>query len=573
MLTDMTGEEDYRQNGPFISPKDWHDLTLRTGFSGVDLEFPDYLNQASHEYSIIITTAVEPERDRNVDLVKNRLQFPNTLIIITEGSSIQQTQAHRLKDTLMSNGGTESNIVSLEEVSKIVDLRQQFCLFLIEVEKPLLADLDAHTFVMLQHVITRVQGLIWTTNGGSNAQEQLHTHLINGLSRVARTEFNNLVFVTLALENATIGSDSPVRKILQVFEDTQAQSEEDFESEYRERDGMLEIGRVLEASNLNQEINVKNSSHQYKTAEFGQGPPLALQIASPGLLNSLQFVEDFTPAKPLASGEVEIQVEASGVNFRDCLTALGQLDTKVLGGECSGVVTRVAADCHKFRPGDRVAALFTNTYRTFARGPALCTTKIPDSLTYAEASALPVVFFTAWYGLCDIARLQRGESVLIHAGAGGTGQAAIQVAKNIGAEIYVTVGSDEKRKLLMETYDVPEDHIFYSRNTSFAQGVMRMTGNKGVDVVLNSLSGEGLVASWECIAPVSHGREVPVGVVTNLLLSLVASSRSGNVTSTLMVICQCGNSTRMRPFRQSIFSLLWNSDHHSWAGLSKRSWL
>ncbi|MCJ1398962.1 hypothetical protein MMC11_002163 [Xylographa trunciseda] len=259
---------------------------------------------------------------------------------------------------------------------------------------------------------------------------------------------------------------------------------------------------------LNQEIKIKNSSHQHSTEEFGRGPPLALQIASPGSLNSLQFVEDFRPAKPLASGEIEITVEASGVNFRDCLTALGQLDNKVLGGECSGVVSRVAADCD-FRPGDRVAALFTDTYRTFARGPVQCVTKIPDDMTYAEASALPVVFFTAWYGLCDVARLQQGESILIHAGAGGTGQAAIQVAKHIGAEIYVTVGSDDKKKLIMETYAVPEDHILYSRNTSFAQGIMRMTGNRGVDVVLNSLSGEGLVASWECIAP--FGRFVKIG--------------------------------------------------------------
>ena len=433
----------------------------------------------------------------------------------------------------------------------MVDLRQRFCFFLVEVEEPLLADLDAHTFVMLQHVITRVPGLIWATNGGGNFKEMPYTHLVDGLSRVARTEFNKLIFVTLALENVTTGSDSSARKILQIFEDILAQSGEDFESEYREKDGMLEIGRVLEASNLNQEINVKNSSHQHNTEEFGRGPPLALQIASPGLLNSLQFVEDFTSAKPLASGDVEIHVEASGVNFRDCLTALGQIDTKVLGGECSGVVSRVGTDCD-FRPGDRVAALFTNTYRTFARGPAQCVTKIPDEMIYAEASALPVVFFTAWYGLCDVARLQQGESVLIHAGAGGTGQAAIQVAKYVGAEIYVTVGSDDKKKLLMDTYGISEDHVFYSRNTSFAQGIKRMTDNRGVDVILNSLSGEGLIASWECIAPVSCEKEVRVGVVTNLLHSSAASSRSGNAISTLMVACQCGNSTRTRLFRRSI---------------------
>ncbi|MCJ1386254.1 hypothetical protein MMC17_009380 [Xylographa soralifera] len=501
-------EEDYRQNGPIISVKEWHNLTLRTGFSGIDLEFPDYFDQASHEYSIMVTTAVDTKRDENADMVKNRLRFPKTLIIIIEASSIQQQLAHRLKDALISYEGTECNIVSLERASEMADLRQRFCFFLVEVEEPQLADLDAHAFVMVQHLITTVPGLIWTTNGGGNAQGKPHTHLVDGLSRVARTESNRLIFVTVALEKATTGTDSPVGNILRVFEDFLAQSEEDFESEYREKDGMLEIGRVLESDNLNQEIKSKNSSHQHSTEEFGRGPPLALQIASPGLLNSLQFVEDFGSAKPLAPGEVEISVEASGVNFRDCLTALGQLDTKVLGGECSGVVSRAGVDCD-LRPGDRVVALFTDTYRTFARGPAQCVNKIPDGMTYTEASALPVVFFTAWYGLCDVARLQPGESILIHAAAGGTGQAAIQVAKHVGAEIYVTVGSDEKKKLLMDTYAIPEDHILFSRNTSFAQGILRMTGNRGVDVILNSLSGEGLVASWECLAP--FGRFVEIG--------------------------------------------------------------
>lgn len=116
---------------------------------------------------------------------------------------------------------------------------------------------------------------------------------------------------------------------------------------------------------------------------------------------------------------------------------------------------------------------------------------------------------TAYHALIEAGRLQREDKVLIHAGAGGTGQSAIQIAKVIGAEVFVTVGSETKKKLVMELYGIPEDHIFYSRNTTFAQGVMRMTHGRGVDVVLNSLAGDGLSASWECIA--SFGRFVEIG--------------------------------------------------------------
>ena len=204
------------------------------------------------------------------------------------------------------------------------------------------------------------------------------------------------MFVTVALGSLSPGNDDPIRKITQVFDNILTQSEEDFESEYQEEDGMLKIGRAIEANHLNEEIHVHPSSHQHKIEEFGHGPPLALHLASPGLINSLQFLEDFSVDKPLASEEVEINIEASGVSFRDVLTALGQIDTKMLGGECSGIVSR-AGESSAFKPGDRVAALFSNTYATFARGRAECVMKIPDDMTFAEASSLPFVFFTAWY--------------------------------------------------------------------------------------------------------------------------------------------------------------------------------
>ena len=176
--------------------------------------------------------------------------------------------------------------------------------------------------------------------------------------------------------------------------------------------------------------------------EFGHSPPLVLHIKSPGSLDSLQFLE-VAPAQFLAPGELEIRVESHGVNFLDCLTALGQIDSKTLGGECAGVVRRVGSWCH-FTPGDRVVSLITNAYQTYTRAPTHCVAKLPDVLSFAEASALPVIFCTGWIALCDTARLQLGESILIHAGAGGTGQAAVQVAKYSGALRYCWFRQEER---------------------------------------------------------------------------------------------------------------------------------
>ena len=133
--------------------------------------------------------------------------------------------------------------------------------------------------------------------------------------------------------------------------------------------------------------------------------------------------------------------------------------------------------------------------------------KIPDTMSFQEAAAFPVTFITAYHSLVEVAHPSKGERVLNHAGAGGTGQAAVQVAQYLQAEAFVTVGSTEKRQHMQEL-GVLADHIFYSRDTSFAYAVKRMTG-EGVDVVLNSLTGESLVASWECISP--FGRFVEIG--------------------------------------------------------------
>ena len=452
----------------------------------------------------MVYTAIEPAQRFKNDTPLDLLYFRKAIIIVDHQSDTQQRISKEFEHYFVSHRKVHCDILSLEQVSSLADFEDIFCLFLVEMEIPFLSNLSEKSLATLQYVLTKVSGLLWVTCGGGRLNDEPQFHLIEGLARVSRTEFDKLVFVTLALENRTSSTEhqtvNQVHQIRRVLEQTLSQPLKDVESEYIENEGRLEIGRVVEASNLNDDLFNKTKSYQQRMQEFGHGPPLILDIESPGSLGSLRFLEA-VPAQSLAPGEVEVKVESLGVNFLDCLTALGQVDSKTLGVECAGVVSRVGSGC-QFIPGDRVVCLVTDTYQTYTRALSHAVTRLPDGLSFAEASALPVVFCTAWIALHEIAHLQPGESILIHAGAGGTGQAAIQVAKYLGAEIFVTVGSDKKKKLVMDLYDIPENHIFFSRNTSFAQGIMRITKDRGVDVILNSLSGEGLRASWECIARV-----------------------------------------------------------------------
>ena len=122
---------------------------------------------------------------------------------------------------------------------------------------------------------------------------------------------------------------------------------------------------------------------------------------------------------------------------------------------------------------------------------------------------LPITFCTAYYSLHHLGRLRQGECVLIHAATGGVGLAATQLDSLIGAIIFVTVGSNDKKRLLMDLYNIPSQHVFSSRNLFFAQGIHRVTNGRGVDVVLNSLAGESLRQSFECVAPL--GRFLKIG--------------------------------------------------------------
>ncbi|MCV6593671.1 MAG: SDR family NAD(P)-dependent oxidoreductase [Silicimonas sp.] len=212
--------------------------------------------------------------------------------------------------------------------------------------------------------------------------------------------------------------------------------------------------------------------------------------------------------------EVEIEIRAVGLNFRDVMLARGLLpDDAFLGGyagrnlgiECAGVVSRAGPNA-RFIEGDRVASFAAGAFASHCCVPEACVLPLPDDVTLAEGATLPVAFLTADYALHDCARLEEGESVLIHGGAGGVGLAAIKLAKTMGLRIFATAGSPEKRRFLQA---LGVEACFDSRALTFAEDVMQATSGKGVDAVINSLAGSFQAASLECLAP--FGRFVELG--------------------------------------------------------------
>jgi len=493
--------EKYRQESPSITEEKWDEVLKENAFSGLDLLLKDFENVESHVCSLMVSTATEAPHT-SLAMKWN--------VILDKTSAFQTEIAQELKRELQKAGDSIDGSLTLAEAASLPNQQNNNYIVLIELDRPLIRDLAPEELTALRTLLPSAGRLLWVSSGGGHYITTPDYGPILGLCRASRQEHFKVPLVTLALDSsAGQASERHTMNIAKVARFMAVPSEKDkLEPEYMEIDGLLHINRVTEATTVNKYI-FDRTNRQERIQEFGEGPPLKLNLKTIGLIDSIEFIEDPIVSKPLGPEEIEIRLHAAGVNFKDLLNAIGQADSDILGCEGAGIVTKVGEHCTHLQPGDRVLTAGRNFFRSYARCNYKVAAKIPANMTFTQAAAIPVAFGTAWHSLNDNARVQAGESVLIHSGAGGTGQAAIQVAQLLGAEVFTTVSTSKKKQLLIDLYKIPEDHIFFSRDTSFAAGIMRMTQGKGVDVVLNSVSGEKLVATWECIAP--FGRMIEIG--------------------------------------------------------------
>ncbi|KAL2869028.1 uncharacterized protein BJX67DRAFT_379511 [Aspergillus lucknowensis] len=368
---------------------------------------------------------------------------------------------------------------------------------------------SAAEFQAAQALLTKEgqANIVWLTRGGLMDVSSPEQALILGLARSARSENPDLRLVVLDIAPSSTAAQSA--KLASTLLDRSIE-----ENEIAERGGLLHIPRVVASDDLNSRIPNGVRSEPTIQPLYQPDRPLSLRIGRPGLLDTLMFSDDLELASnELQPDELEIEVKASALNFRDIAASMGIIDDFKLGDECAGTVLRVGSSVspNDFAVGDRVVAWRPGqgAHRTILRNPACLCYRLQGEMSFAVASSIPLVLTTAYYSLVDTARLQPGETILIHSAAGGVGQMAIQIAQNIGASIIATVGSPAKRAFLIEKYGLEDSHILSSRDDSFVEGIRRLTNGRGVDVVLNSLAGPLLLSTWASVAP--FGRFVEIG--------------------------------------------------------------
>ncbi|KAH8706032.1 putative polyketide synthase [Talaromyces proteolyticus] len=440
------------------------------------------------------------------------------------------TVQRRVSDALASYWRTEgiNNVRSgsLENAAAIEQTDNIIFVVLLELDYSFMHSITRSAYGPLKKLFQTASDMQWLTFSGGSEAGNPDYNIIHGLTRVLRNEYPDLNVTVLSIETTDDLSERQMASLTQILYAKHVHRNSNIvDVEYLEIGQAIHIPRIVPAPTITHELNSRSGAQSSRQNAVKDCPPILLGMKSVGILDTLHFVEDMAAYEPLAADEVEIRTHAIGMNYKDCLIALGKLSTARMGPDCAGVVTKAGANT-LFQPGDRVMLAGSEMFRTFARGKVAV--KIPH-MAFTTAAAIPTQFGTAWRVIHQLAKLEKGETILIHAASGGTGQAAIQISQALGATVFATVGSKRKKDFLMDVYKIPEDHIFYSRDTSFAQGIKRITNGRGMDVIINLLVGEGLIASWECIAP--YGRFIEIGkkdITTNSKLPMFTFDKNAS---------------------------------------------
>ncbi len=543
-------------NGLSGSGELWREILIKNGFSGPSLKVSGAMNKISHGFVVFIKRAIPGGL---------RLGPEKRIAFVTEPkSSLQAEVSARIIALLSSRKAVDIKIMSLSEAESMPDKDENVFIVLLELNQSIMCNLSSETYSILRQFLISARDVLWINSYKSLLLGKPENAVIAGLARVLRNEYEDHHVTSIMFELQDNFTDQQLHHLVQVLEKNHISPGSDQkEPEYVEINGVMSIPRITKSTVLSQELHMKSMPQQSNLMVMEDAPPLSLTIGSPGLLDTLHFVEDKTFPKPLGNDEVEIRTEVVGMNFKDCLIALGQVSGSSFGLECAGVVTRVGRE-DELVPGDRVLMAAQGSFKTFARGLVTATCKVPEGMSFLDAAAIPAQFGTAWAVVHRMARIKAGETILVHAGAGGTGQACIQIARYFGATLFATVGSPAKRQLLMDEYGIPEEHLFDSRDTSFAKGVKRVTKGRGVDVVINSLVGKSMIASWECIAP--YGRFIDISkndIVSNSNLPMLSFQKNASFIGFDMSTLHDEKPMEVKKDLQTLVDLFANKTFHT----------
>ncbi|PWY71104.1 putative polyketide synthase [Aspergillus sclerotioniger CBS 115572] len=474
------GEQDGRINKPYISPERWHQELQTAGFTGTEAVCHDFDAPYRSSATMITSPVTGPNIRSTVSLL-----VPDTRSLSTWANIVYS----RLTDLGHTVGWTTLDDPPSET---------GYIICLLDQESSFLYGLAEERYNALRDYLVQASRclVLWVTQSTQVLCQNPKFGLAPGFVRSTRHDLM-IDFCLLEVESFDLGAADALGTVLGKISQSREASNQSLDYEFALCDGIIHTARCywgLENGTIVSEPKLEL--------------PKRLHFRKSGLLDSLRWLE--CREQGLGDDDVEVDIHYIGLNFRDVLVAMGFFgDADQLGVEGSGTLRRVGNHVTDLVVGDRVLVLGPGIFGTRLVVDRQRCRKLDKGLSLEDAANMALVYMTAMYCLVYVGQIKKGQTVLVHSACGGFGMAAIQVCTLLGAEIFATVGNQTKRDHLIHEFDIPPDHIFDSRSASFLQSLMEATGGRGVEIVLNSLAGNLLHASWECVAP--FGKMIELG--------------------------------------------------------------
>lgn len=480
-------EEPSRKMSPNVSLERWDEVLRETRFTGVEFDVGDCEQPQYQCSSVILSSAAAVTAPA----------WPSSVSVVYASQVPPQLWLAQLSKRVMATLGIAVDVESLGEVQAE---NNKGYIFTEDMVRPFLHGADKTAFSKLQQLLVRGSSILWLSCGGSLDAVAPEFALTQGLLRTLRQEDAGKRCIQLDFEQDPDGpwTEDKIDHIVHVLQETFDEGIEidSIDWEYAVKDSVLHVPRIYP-----DEIDDWAPKGELQAFQHPQRR-LVWETSSPRSAGAVHFTPDTSYDDNEISGSM-IEVEPKAFH----LTAAQDQhnpDDDLVAYELAGIVTRLGHDTGEsgLQVGDRVCGISKGHFASTARSHWTSIAKIADSMSFEQAACIPIAYATAYHSLIQVARLQRGESVLVHGAADRVGQAAAVIAQQVGAQVFATCSTEAQQQLLVSTYNLSPDDVLLSgqNEKKFKASIMHHTNHRGVDVVLNSVVGSPFKATWECIA-------------------------------------------------------------------------
>lgn len=501
---------------------------LKAGFHRIESEFPSSGAKSGGSNTLVVSP---------LPSATLTLPTPSLTLVVDSSSPDHSALAASLATAFKNQGIPNITTTTLSSLIKTQSQQSPPCVFLLDYGAAFWDRLSKTEFETFQALLAFTPEFLWVVKDTKPTYAASHPrfHIVDGLLRVLRSEDSKRRIVRLKLDSKQSG-DHDVSVIAKVLQQSFAKFLGTMEPEYEERtDGCLYINRVVQSPDMNKALSQNLSTHKSLEIEIGSksAPPLEARLIKPGIVGSVRMEEVSLPNSPLREDEILVHVHAVGLSQRDYLCASGKLNSTDIFSECAGVVAQTGSRS-KLQPGDRVMLVGSNVFRTHVRCRDAFAAKIPEDMDFAEAASLPTALVLAFFALLRNSELDEDSVVLVHHAAGALGQACIQVARNAGATVLATAGTQSKRVLLEKSYGLSAATILDSGDTNLLGSIQHALDGRSVDFAINFTPSD-ITISDAVLSTLGHMVNLEISSATEASRSVPASTSKCSTISSLNI--------------------------------------